>query len=136
MFFAPMGERAFMPDVGSDFRADVEKLSDGAVVVAVHGEADLYSAPELRDRLAVVIDGGASRLLVDLSDASFIDSMALGVLLGSTKRLRASGGQLELVVSKPDIRRIFEITMLDRILVIHPSREIALELGDRGAETV
>ena len=83
-----------------------------------------------------VIDGGASRVLVDLSDASFIDSMALGVLLGSTKRLRASGGQLELVVSKPDIRRIFEITMLDRILVIHPSREIALELGSRGAETV
>jgi anti-sigma B factor antagonist len=136
MFVAPMGERAFMPEVGGDFRVDVEKLSDGAIVVVVHGEADLHSAPELRDRLAVVIDDGASRVLVDLSDTSFIDSMALGVLLGSTKRLRASSGQLELIVSKPDIRRIFEITMLDRILVIHPSREIALELGNQDAETV
>jgi anti-sigma B factor antagonist len=130
-----MGERASTSEVGSDFRADVEKVSDGVVVVVVHGEADLHVAPELRDRFTAVIDDGAKRVLVDLSDTDFIDSMGLGVLLGSTKRLRADGGQLELIVTKPDIRRIFEITMLDRILAIHPSREVALELGSR-EETV
>ena len=125
-----------MPEVAGDFRVDVERLSDDVVVVLVQGEADLHSASELRERLAGVIDDGAKRVLVDLSDTSFIDSMALGVLLGGTKRLRAGGGQLELIVPKPDIRRIFEITMLDRILVIHPSREIALELPSRDGETV
>jgi anti-sigma B factor antagonist len=129
-----MGERAFTSEVGSDFRVDIEKLSDGVVVV-LHGEADLHVAPELRERFTAVIDDGAKRVLVDLSDTDFIDSMGLGVLLGSTKRLRAGGGQLELIITKPDIRRIFEITMLDRILVIHPSREIALDLGSR-EETV
>jgi anti-sigma B factor antagonist len=131
-----MSERPFMPEVAGDFRVDVERLSDDVCVVLVHGEADLHSASELRERLAGVIDDGPKRVLVDLSDTSFIDSMALGVLLGGTKRLRAGDGQLELIVPKPDIRRIFEITMLDRILVIHPSREIALELPSRDGETV
>ena len=130
-----MGERAFMPEVG-DFQLDVETVSDGAVVVAVHGEADLHTAPELRDRLTAIIDGGVRRVLVDLTDTTFIDSMALGVLLGSTKRLRANDGRLELIVATPDIRRIFEITMLDRILAIHPTREIALELATNDGETV
>jgi anti-sigma B factor antagonist len=121
-----MSERAFMPEVGGEFRADVETLADGAVVVAVHGEADLHSASQLRERLNAVADDGAERVFVDLSDTDFIDSMALGVLLSTGKRLRADGGQLELIVPKPELRRIFEITMLDRILDMHPSRELAL----------
>ena len=118
-----MSERAFVPEVGVDSRVETETLPSGDVVVAVHGEADLHFAPELRGRLEAVIDDGAPRVLVDLSDTVFIDSMVLGVLLGSTKRMRADGNQLELIVPSPDIRRILEITMLDRILVVHPSRE-------------
>jgi anti-sigma B factor antagonist len=123
-----MAEPALTREAG-DFEVEIERLSSGACIVAVRGEADLHSSPELSDRLEALIDDGAQRVLVDLSETTFIDSMALGVLLGSTKRLRANDGQLELIVPTPDIRRIFEITMLDRILVIHPSREIALELA-------
>lgn len=130
-----MGEGVVTREVG-DFEVAVERPTSAVSVVAVRGEADLHSAPELRDRLNAIIDGGAQRVLVDLSETTFIDSMALGVLLGSTKRQRANGGRLELVAGQPDIRRIFEITMLDRILVIHPSREVALELAIGDGETV
>jgi anti-sigma B factor antagonist len=129
-----MGEGVFMREAG-DFEILVDRPSAGTALVAVRGDADLHSAAELRDRLAAVIDGGANRVLVDLSQTTFVDSMALGVLLGSTKRLRANGGQLELIISQPNIRRIFEITMLDRILVIHPSREIALAHMNGDGET-
>lgn len=130
-----MGEGVFTREL-DDFEVVVERPTADSSIVAVRGEADLHSAAELRDRLASVIDAGALRVLVDLSETTFIDSMALGVLLGSTKRLRANGGQLELVISQPDIRRIFEITMLDRILVIHPSRDVALEHANGNGETV
>jgi anti-sigma B factor antagonist len=130
-----MGEGVFTREVG-DFEIEVLRPSPASSIVSVRGEADLHSAPELRDRLSSIIDDGAQRVLVDLSETTFIDSMALGVLLGSTKRLRANGGQLELIVSQPDIRRIFEITMLDRILVIHPSREVALELANGDDDAV
>ena len=114
--------------VGSEhFRIDVERPADGVAIIDVVGDADLYSAPELRDRLAEVLDGGARLVIVDLSETTFVDSMTLGVLLGAMKRLGTAGGRLELVVSRPDIRRIFEITMLDRVFELHDTRGQALE---------
>lgn len=113
---------------GGDFRLEVDQTSNGPVV-SVSGDVDLHSAPELRDRLAAIIDEEGAVVTVDLSETSFLDSMALGVLLGARKRLAAIGGELELVVSNPDIRRVFEITMLDRVFTIHLSREAAIASG-------
>jgi anti-sigma B factor antagonist len=95
------------------------------------GDADLHSAPELREALTDLIDEGAERVIVDLSAATFVDSMTLGVLLGSTKHLRLKGGGLDVVVPGPEIRRIFEITMLDRVFELHASRDSALRSATR-----
>ena len=59
-------------------------------VIAVHGQADLHTAPQLRAAITTALDGGAPGLVIDLSEATFIDSMTLGVLLGAVKRLRPS----------------------------------------------
>lgn len=109
-----------------EFRLDVDPLSAGVCLLTVGGDVDLYSAPELRNRLAELADDGVVRVVVDLTRATFLDSMALGVLLGGKKRLAAVGGDLELVVATHDVRRLFEITMLNRIFVLHESREAAL----------
>jgi anti-sigma B factor antagonist len=97
----------------------------GSVVIAVHGQADLHTAPELRTAITAAIDRGASGLVIDLSEATFIDSMTLGVLLGAVKRLRPSGGKVTVVCVDPHIRRIFEITLLDRVFSLHASRDDA-----------
>lgn len=115
---------------GGQFGLDVDGGAHGPVV-AVTGEIDLHSAPVLRDRLAEIIDGEAAHVTVDLSDTTFLDSMALGVLLGAKKRLATSGGELDLVVSNPGIRRIFEITMLDSVFTIHSDRAAADTTGGR-----
>jgi anti-sigma B factor antagonist len=120
-----MGDPVRMPEDGN-FRIDREQAGVDSVVLTLHGEADLHVAADFRDRLATVIDDGASSLVVDLSGVTFVDSMALGVLLGGMKRLRATGGQLRLVVPQTDVRRIFEITMLDRVLAIDSTRDEAL----------
>ena len=54
--------------------------------------------------------------------------MTLRVLLGEVKRLRKVGGRVSVVCTDPNIRRIFEITLLDRVFALHGSREAALEL--------
>ena len=107
------------------FRLDQERV-DGTVLLTVHGDADLHSAPELRERLERLDDEGVTALVVDLSEVIFIDSMALGLLLAAMKRARSREGHLRLVVSRPEIRRIFEITLLDRVLAIDSTREEAL----------
>lgn len=122
-------------DAGYDraFHIEEERLSPGTTLLVVHGEADLHSAPELRSRLRATIDGGAGQVVVDLSDTTFVDSTSLGVLLGAMKRLRKDHGQIRLVASRPEIRRIFEITLLDNVLPLHESRAEALEAFSGGA---
>jgi anti-sigma B factor antagonist len=93
-------------------------LGGGVVTVAVAGEVDLYTAPALKQALADTIENGGRHVLVDLSRATFIDSTTLGVLMGAVKRLRPAGGELAIACSDPNIRKIFSITLLDRIFNI------------------
>jgi anti-sigma B factor antagonist len=113
----------------------VEMIGTGAhvTVLAVHGQADLHSAPQLRTAIADAIEEGASSLVIDLSEATFIDSMTLGVLLGAVKRLRPAGGSVSVVCVDPHIRRVFEITLLDRVFTLHADRDAALDHADGGS---
>jgi anti-sigma B factor antagonist len=113
----------------TDFDVETIDGGDPVVVIAVHGQADLHTAPELRNAITAALDGGATGLVVDLSEATFIDSMTLGVLLGAVKRLRPSGGKVSIVCTDPHIRRIFEITLLDRVFSLHTSLEAARAVG-------
>jgi anti-sigma B factor antagonist len=81
-----------------------------------------------------LIDGGKNRIVVDLTEATFIDSTTLGVLVGGVKRLRPSGGGLALVCTDQNITKIFEITGLDRVFPIHETRDEALGAVSAQAE--
>jgi anti-sigma B factor antagonist len=106
------------------FRIDDGLRHDGAVLSA-YGELDLHVTPELQDRIDSAVDEGAKLVVLDLSGVTFIDSMALGVLLGAVNRLKQDGGNLRLVVPNPELRRIFEISLLDRVFTLDSTREEA-----------
>lgn len=103
-----------------------EPLDDRTQLVVVGGDVDLHTAPQLRDRIDDVIASGRTRLLLDLSEASFVDSTTLGVLVGAVKRLRAVDGRLALACEDLTILRVFEITGLDRVIAVHGTRHEAL----------
>ena len=104
-----------------------DEESDGQThIIELGGEVDLYTAPEFKERMVQLIDGGKKQIVVDLSQATFIDSTTLGVLVGGVKRLRPAGGALALVCADENITKIFEITGLDRVFPIHDSRDEAL----------
>jgi anti-sigma B factor antagonist len=110
-----------------NFDIKTEELGDGAYVISLAGEVDLYTAPEFKQQLLDAISQGARNVVVDFSDTTFIDSTTLGVLVGGVKRLRTNDGQLSLVCSDRNITKIFEITGLDRVFTIYPTRNEALE---------
>ena len=97
----------------------------GWTVVRVQGEMDLSTVPQIRERVAELIEQDGSRFVVDLLGVTFIDSTGLGVLVGILKRIRAHDGELRLVIANPDVRRIFTITGLHRVFAIYSSLETA-----------
>lgn len=88
-------------------------------VVEVGGELDVYTAPRLRNALHDAVSDGARHMVVDLTGTRFLDSSALGVLVGVLKHLRVRGGDLELVCRSESILRVFRITGLLTIFVVH-----------------
>ena len=109
-----------------NFDIKTEQLGDDAYVISLAGEVDLYTAPEFKQQLLEVIGQGGKQVIVNFSDTTFIDSTTLGVLVGGVKRLRTNEGQLSLVCSDRNITKIFEITGLDRVFTIYPTREEAV----------
>jgi anti-sigma B factor antagonist len=110
-----------------NFHIQDEEINETTHVIELGGEVDLYTAPDLKERLLGVIQDGKKRIIVDLSQTTFIDSTTLGVLIGAVRRLRPTGGSLALVCTDENIRKIFEITGLDRVFPIATTREEALE---------
>lgn len=94
-----------------------------APVVVLAGEIDLAVAPGLREKLALLLSAGQSEIFVDLLDATFLDSIALGVLVGAMEQCRHAGGDLHLVVNEPRILRVLEITGLASTFSVHGTRE-------------
>jgi anti-sigma B factor antagonist len=117
-----------------NFDIKTEQLGDGTALISLAGEVDLYTAPEFKQQLLAVIGEGAKMVLVDLTDTTFIDSTTLGVLVGGVKRLRTNDGQLALICDDRNITKIFEITGLDRVFTIYPTRADAVaQLGNGAA---
>jgi anti-sigma B factor antagonist len=99
-------------------------------VVTLRGELDAHDAPRLRELLAGALDelGGRDhlRLVLDLTGVAFLDSTALGALVGGLRRVREAGGEMPVVLPETTARRIFEITGLDQVLSVYPTRAAAL----------
>jgi anti-sigma B factor antagonist len=93
------------------FAISQRDLDGGATVLTVTGELDLSSAPSLKWSLTDLLDGGCSQLVLDLSLVTFIDSTALGVLVGVHMRLGA-GTRLAIVCANSKVLEILELTGL------------------------
>ena len=95
------------------------KERDGYSVLAVSGEVDVATVPKMREQLHGLVARGDKRIVVDLDAVDFLDSTGLGVLVGALKRVRSSGGDLQLVCTQPRIRKVFEVTGLTKVFAIH-----------------
>jgi anti-sigma B factor antagonist len=110
-----------------DQEFQIEEQADAVPpVIAVSGEIDVATAPQLRECLHRVIAQGDSTIVLDLLGVTFLDSTALGVLVGALKRCREVGGDLHIVVADPRIMKIFEITGLTNVFTIAPSLQAAV----------
>jgi anti-sigma B factor antagonist len=90
------------------------RTHDGWTILAVAGELDLHTSPQLKEELQRVTDGTAF-VALDLTDVPFMDSSSLGVIVGGLKRARERGGDLALLGLQGSPSKIVSLTGLDDV---------------------
>lgn len=100
---------------------------EGVHVIAIRGELDLHTAPQLEERL----EGVDANLLLDLSGCEFIDSTGIGLIVRTWQRLDVGpdsdgGSRLALCGPGDQVRRLLEITGLESSLRTYVERDEAL----------
>lgn len=113
----------------------VDNAREGVVsIISVAGELDIATAPVLQTALDGVWADGARHVLVDLTNTGFLESTGLRTLLMASQR--ASGtASLSIVCPNAGLRRVFELTGIDDLLVMHDDRTTALRWHQRRAQT-
>lgn len=100
----------------------------GAVaVVRLEGSLDTNTSPVLQQHLTDLLDGGATRVLIDCAHTDYMSSAGLRVLLAVVKRLTAAGGSLRLCALNETVAEVFDISGFSSIFRILPSEAEALE---------
>jgi len=94
----------------------LETFTAGAdcAVLRIAGEVDVYSAPQLRERVIQLLADGIPHIIADLRGVDFLDSTGLGALVGSLKRLREQGGSLKLATGAGRIPQLFRLILQSR----------------------
>jgi anti-sigma B factor antagonist len=101
-------------------------LTDPPNVLPLEGEIDLHVSPRVAMSLGVMIEQKPSRLVVDLSKVTYIDSSGLAVLIEGMQNVEAYGGKFVLAGLQDKVRPIFEISRLDQVFIIFPHVDAAL----------
>ena len=115
-----MDVRVVVEDLGPDTEG-----TDWSVA-KVSGDLDIATAPSLREQLVGAVTDGRVHLVLDLTGVGFLDSTGLGVIVGVLKRARTLGGDLRLVCPGTAVRRVFEVTALDRTMPLAMTVDEAL----------
>jgi anti-sigma B factor antagonist len=110
------------------YAGEAEVGDRGDVVIAVSGEVDIFTAPDLKRDLHAALEAADGALIIDFSNLEFIDSTGLGVLIGVLRHGNEEAKPLALVISAARTAKVFRITGLDKVFTIAPSVEEARRL--------
>src|SRR5699024_11474450 len=83
--------------------------------VKVSGESDVYTAPELKDKLLQLTEVHGNDIQVDLKDITYMDSTGIGVFISAYKSAKEHECSMELIHAKDRVSRLFKVTGLDEI---------------------
>ena len=102
-------------------------------VLRAEGELDMAAAPGIKDTLARLIIDAHRSVVLDLSEATFVDSTTIGTLMAAHQRLKRYGSRLDIVCVNENILRTFEFAGLREELNLHRSLDAVLHPAGHSA---
>ena len=95
-------------------------------IVPLQGEIDLNVSPQLATKFTEMVQTRPPRVVVDLTDVTYIDSSGLAVLINGMQQVKEYGGKFALVGVQQDVRLILETARLDQLFATYPHIDAAL----------
>ncbi len=96
----------------------VYEISENTLEVKPVGEVDIYTSPELKNKIYELIEKKNVNVLINGEELDYIDSTGLGVLMGIYKKLQEKSLNIRIINLKPNIYKLFDITGLNKIFSI------------------
>jgi len=110
-------------------RIDCSELGEDVIVVRLVGDFDMDGTDALRRTFAEVVSQPRNKVVIDLSQTMFMDSMALGAIIGAGKRAQGWGGWLRLVGPTLYLRKVLRVTGLDAVYGVYADVDEAVAQG-------
>jgi anti-sigma B factor antagonist len=119
-----------MPDLQTNSElVPSARLEDDCIIATVRGEIDLHSSPELREILLGALNSHRpKKIILNLTQVSYMDSSAVAVLVEALQKLRKTGGKICLTNLQPRVRGLLEIARLDTIFILAADEEEAKKI--------
>ncbi|OQX10892.1 MAG: hypothetical protein BWK76_19950 [Desulfobulbaceae bacterium A2] len=106
---------------------NIVKQHHGSIVeLRLNGRLDATTAPRLRQEVQDRLEAGQRQLVIELAGVDFIDSTGLGGLVTALRTIVKEGGMLKLAAIRAEVRRVFELTRLDKLFEIFPDTDAAV----------
>ncbi len=103
------------------------RYANGAAVVKLAGEIDMSHSPGVHQTLVEVLENRPTRLIIDLTEVTYMDSSGVGILVDALRRVRVSGAKLALVAVAPRVLSVLQITKLDQFFEMYPTVQEAVD---------
>jgi anti-sigma B factor antagonist len=97
-----------------------ERVAGGLVIHVDAPRIDAAGAIAFKDQVRLLTEGGDGRVILNLAAVAFVDSSGLGAVVGAMKQL-GTGRRLELAGLTPGVAKLFRLTRMDSVFVIHAS---------------
>ena len=104
-----------------------ERKENDVVVLAVDGDIDLNSSPEMRKKFEELIVNNSVKIVVNFQNVNYIDSSGLATVIEMLQRLKKTQGELRLSNMSEKIKNLLEITKIDKLFKMYSSEAEALK---------
>jgi len=109
------------------FSVEIEEKNEYPII-HIKGEVDVYTCPELKQKLKEVTDLKKEHLILDLENLQYIDSTGLGTIAHTAQHIESFNGHVHVICNKPQIKKIFEFSGLqEKNITIYDTESAVLE---------
>ncbi len=110
-----------------DLKIGTEDALGNVIILTPIGEVDIYTSPMLKKKIDSLIEHSKRRILIDLSQLEYIDSAGIGIIKSSLDQIHSCNGDIRLLFPTILVKRMLELTNVDKIAKIYDSKSDALE---------